>query len=321
MAAKGTPTSRHPTISHRDWQPELRTLRYFVCVAEEKNMTRAAERLRIAQPALSRQITRLEQDLGVAVFIRTPRGVELTEPGEVLLRRAYGILAQISQAHHDVTAHADAPRGVVVVGMPPTPGEFIVPPLYEHIKSHYPEIELRFVEGFSGDLERKLVSGEIGLAVMHDAPSRRDLIITNLLVEHLYVIGPPGSLSQPSYTLAEAVALPLIMPSRPNFLRILVDKHADAIQHPLNVVQRVDGVWHLKALVRHGYGFTILTYGGVLSEVQNGTLEAATITDPQIDWTLCIATKADQHHKMAIQLVGESVKTILGDLVRRGIWR
>ncbi|MBW8639982.1 LysR family transcriptional regulator [Hoeflea sp. WL0058] len=304
-----------------DWQPELRTLRYFLCVAEEKNMTRASERLRIAQPALSRQIARLEEGLGVAVFKRTPRGVELTDAGEILQRRIYAVMAQITQAHHDVTAHTEAPRGVVVVGMPPTPGEFIVPPLLAEMKAKYPEIELRFVEGFSRDLESKLGRGEIGLAVMHDAPLQDDIETSELLVEHLYLIGPHGSLDRPSYTLREAISLPLIMPSRPNYLRILVDKHADAIGEELNIVQRVDGVWHLKSLVRHGHGFTILTYGGVLSEIQQGTLEARPITEPRIDWTLCIATKADQRRKKAIQIVEHTTRVIVADLVARGIWR
>ncbi|WP_212524085.1 LysR family transcriptional regulator [Actibacterium sp. MT2.3-13A] len=305
----------------QDWQPELRALRYFLCVAEEKNMTRASKRLRIAQPALSRQIARLEAELGVPVFHRTARGMEVTEAGEILQRRAYAIMAQVAQAHHDVTAHADRPRGVVVVGMPPTPGEFIAPPLLARMKSQYPEIELRFIEGFSRELETRLARGEIGLAVMHDAPVQDDIVISELLVEHLYVIGPCGSLDRPEYSLREAVALPLVMPSRPNYLRILVDKHADAIGAELNIVQRVDGVWHLKSLVRHGHGFTILTYGGVLSEVQSGTLEARPITDPRIDWTLCVATKADQRRKKAIQVVEAVTKDIVNDLVRRKIWR
>ncbi|MBE9636967.1 LysR family transcriptional regulator [Salipiger mangrovisoli] len=307
--------------SLRDWQPELRTLRYFLCVAEEKNMTRASERLRIAQPALSRQIARLESDLGLKVFNRTARGMELTEAGEILQRRAYAIMAQIAQAHHDVTAHAEKPQGVVVVGMPPTPGEFITPPLLSRVKAEYPEIELRFVEGFSNALEHKLTQGEIGLAVMHDAPLQDDIVTTELLVEHLNVIGPCGSFDKDSYTLAEAAAMPLIMPSRPNFLRILVDKHADEIGAELNIVQRVDGVWHLKSLVRHGHGYTILTYGGVLSEVQNGTLEARPIISPQIGWTLCTATKADQRRKKAIQVVEALVRDIVGELVAAGIWR
>ncbi|MEZ5931971.1 MAG: LysR family transcriptional regulator [Alphaproteobacteria bacterium] len=280
-----------------DWQPELRTLRYFVCVAEEKSFTRAAERLQIAQPALSRQIAHLESDLGVMVFVRTPRGVELTEAGDILLRRAYGILAQIQQAHHDVTAQVEAPRGVVVVGMPPTPGEFIAPPLLAVMRERYPEIELRFVEGFSQALQSRLSNGEISLAVMHDTPVQDDIAVTPLLVERLHVIGRTGTLEQAAYTLAEASRLPLILPSRPNFLRILIDKHADEAGIALHVTQRVDGISHLKALVRQGLGFTILTYGGILSEAQMGTLEAAPITDPPMEWTLGIATRADQRRR------------------------
>lgn len=319
MGTRNVATGERGVI--RDWQPELRTLRYFLCVSEEKNMTRAAGRLGVAQPALSRQIARLETDLGLPLFNRTPRGVELTEAGEILQRRAYAIMAQITQAHHDVTAHAEEPRGVVVVGMPPTPGEFIAPPLLSRIKADFPDIELRFVEGFSGELEGKLTRGEIGLAVMHDAPMQNDIVTTDLLVEHLYVIGPCGSLDKPSYPLREAVALPLVMPSRPNYLRILVDKHASALGLDLNVVQRADGVWHLKSLVRQGHGHTILTYGGVLAETQNGTLEARPITDPQINWTLCLATKADQRHKKAIQVVETVTQEIVNNLVRQGIWR
>lgn len=304
-----------------DWQPELRTLRYFVCVAEEKSLTAAASRLRIAQPALSRQIRQLEDGLGTPVFRRTPRGVELTEAGAILLGRAYSILAQVQQAHHDVTAQVRAPRGVVVVGMPPTPGEFIAPPLLARVMANFPQIELRFVEAFSRDLERRLIQGEIGLVVMHDPPVRDDIVISRLLDEHLYVIGPTGAIDREAYTLVEAARLPLVLPSRPNTLRILVDKHADAGNLPLNIVQRADGIWLLKALVRNGHGFTLLTYGAVTSEVRQGTLAAAPLVDPRIDWTLCTATRTDQHGKMAVRVVENSVRTIVQDLVARGIWK
>ncbi len=308
-------------MANGDWNPDFRTLRSFAYVAEEKNMTRAAARLRVAQPALSRQISRLEEDLDQQVFIRTPRGVELTESGEILLRRVYAIFAQIEQAHHDVTALEDSPRGVVVVGMPPTPGEFIAPPLLARVRASYPEIELRFVEGFSGTLEGRLTRGEIGLAVMHDPPVRDDIVVRKLLVEPLCVVGPPGSFARDVFPFDEALQLPLVMPSRPNFLRVLVDQHADRIRRAPNVVQRCDGVWLLKALVRNGQGYTILTYGGVASEVRQGTLQAVPVTDPVIDWTLCTALRADQRRKRATQVVEQVIATIVESLVTQGHWQ
>ncbi|MCR4265174.1 LysR family transcriptional regulator [Nitratireductor sp. ZSWI3] len=303
-----------------DWEPDTRTLRCFVTVAEERNITRAASRLHIAQPALSRKIASLENDLDLVLFDRSVRGVELTPAGKILLDRAYGIFGQLAQTFHDVTAKADSPKGTVVVGMPPTPGEFIAPPLLRHIKSAFPDIELRFKEGFSRELENWLLAGQIGLAVMHNPPVRADISSQELLVEKLHLIGRAGALDKEFYTLAEAAALPLIMPSRANYLRILADQHAEKIGCSLNVVQRVDGIWHLKALVRDGHGFTLLTFGGVLTEFHLGTLTAAPITEPEVIWRLCTATKRDQRSKMANRVVEDAIADIVQDLVARGIW-
>lgn len=304
-----------------DWQIELRALRYFVCIAEEKSFTRASTRLRVAQPALSRQIRKLEDDLQVQLFIRHVRGAELTEAGEILLRRAYVIFNQIQQTHHDVTSHSSSPGGVVSVGMPPTPGEFIAPKLLERTKELYPEIELRFVEGFSGALEQKLANNEIGVAVMHDPAPRDEIKISQLLVEHLCLIGPAGSLTEDSYTLAEAAAFPLILPGRPNFLRILIDNSAEKYNTPLNIVTRSDGVWHTKSLVRSGHGFTILTFGAVISEVQQGQLMAVPIREPEINWTLCVAMRRDQSRKQTLVVIEDLIREIVQDLLDAGTWK
>lgn len=304
-----------------DWEPDTRTLRCFVTVAEEKNITRAASRLHIAQPALSRKIANLEADLGVALFDRTVRGVGLTPAGKLLLDRAYAIFGQLAQTYHDVTSSLDSPRGTVVVGMPPTPGQFIAPPLLQRIRADFPDIELRFREGFSRELETWLLDGQISLAVMHNPPEDSGIIGRELLVETLHLIGWPGSLDKASYTLAEAVALPLIMPSRENYLRVLADMHADAIGTSLNIRQRVDGVWLLKALVRGGHGYTLLTFGGVLGEYHSGTLTAAPITDPEVRWSLCTATKTDRQGNLAVRVIENAIAEIVADLVARKIWR
>lgn len=304
-----------------EWQIELRALRYFVCVAEEKSFTRAAERLRIAQPALSRQIKKLEEDLKVRLFLRTARGAELTEAGDILLRRAYLIFNQIQQTHHDVTIHSSHLGGVVSVGMPPTPGEFIAPRLLERCKDRYPDITLRFVEGFSGELEQKLANNEIGVAVMHDPTPKDEIHVSELLEEHLWLVGKTGTLKKPSYTLEEAGSFPLVLPSRPNYLRILIDGYAERLDIPLNMVTRSDGIGQTKSLVKYGHGYTMLTYGAVISEVQEGTLEAVPITDPEIRWTLCVAMRSDQSRKRTLAVVGELIGEIVQDLVEDGIWR
>ena len=304
-----------------DWEPDIRTLRCFVTVAEERNITRAANRLHIAQPASSRRIAQLESELNLELFERSVRGVELTQAGKMLLDRAYAIFGQLAQTFYDVTASSERPAGTVVVGMPPTPGEFIVPQLLRLVKEKFPEIELHFREGFSRELENWLLDGQISLAVMHNPPERADIASKQLLVEKLHLIGCAGSLSKPSYTLSEAVALPLIMPSQSNYLRLLADQHAETIGMKLNVVQRVDGVWHLKALVRDGHGFTLLTFGGVLTEYHLGTLTAAPIVDPEVKWRLCTAIKTDQRRNKAVMEVEAAIAQIVRGLVKKKIWR
>ncbi len=305
----------------RDWQPDLRSLRYFVCVAEEKSITRASARLSIAQPALSRQIQRLESELGVSLMHRSSRGIELTTAGAMLLERAYTILNQIQQTHHDLADPGGGAQGVVTVGMPPTPGELIAPMLLAKLRSEYPKIELRFREGFSNVLERQLANNEIGVAVMHDPEPRDEFAIYPLLVEQLWVIGKRGTLNANGYAFSEAARLPLILPGRSNYLRVLIDSYAGRHGIELNEVQRSDGVWLLKALVRFGHGYSILTFGGVTTEVEQATLEAVPIRDPRIDWTLCLATRKDQLQRKAVAIVVAEIRSIAEGLIQQGVWR
>jgi len=92
---------------------------------------------------------------------------------------------------------------------------------------------------------------------MHDPPRRSDIYSDVLISEQLNLIGAPDALTRESHTFAEAAAMPLVMPPRPNYLRLIVDRVADEQGVSLYVVQRVEGVWHLKALVRHGTRFTL----------------------------------------------------------------
>lgn len=304
-----------------DWPLDFRSLRYFASVAEQKSFSGASARLHIAQPALSRQIRRLEEELGVELFTRHARGVDLTEAGEILLNRVYTIFRQVEQTRDDVTTHAQFPYGTVTVGLPPTAGEFISPLLAERVRDRYPSIELRLVEGFSGELYQKLMNHEISLAVMHNPIPHQELKTSELLVEHLCLVGPAGSLTKKRYRLAQAAALPLVLPNRPNHLRILIDDYAERCATPLNVAFHSDGVGITKALVRRGLGYTILTFGAVFSEVEQGKLDAVPISNPAITWPMGVAMRRDQSRKRTFIVIEELIRDVVADLLKQGIWR
>ena len=114
---------------------DLKQLRTFMHVADLGSLSRAAERLHLSQPALSRQIKLLEEEVGEALLKRTGRGVEITEAGQVLAGRASRILSEMERLHADMADYKGRIRGQVVLGLPPSAGLFVGGPLVERYRA------------------------------------------------------------------------------------------------------------------------------------------------------------------------------------------
>src|SRR5690349_13005560 len=121
---------------------ETRALRYFQAVAEFGSLSRAAEFLRISQPAISRQIARLERELDAALFVRHGHGVSLTPPGRILAERAQVVLRQIEQTRAAIRGRL-GPSGVVTLAVPPGAGHFLVPALAARVAAALPNVFLK----------------------------------------------------------------------------------------------------------------------------------------------------------------------------------
>ncbi|MFH8798787.1 LysR family transcriptional regulator [Streptomyces sp. NPDC017936] len=148
---------------------ELRHLRYFVAVAEEGSVNRAARRLLVSQPSLSRQILQLERDLGQRLLQRTSRGVRLTPAGQALLPHAHQLLA-MADATRETVAGAGAVRQPVTLGVPPgTDGIWLIA-LVDTVRARLPHVALEYVEATSADQLRLLGGGRIDLGLVHRPP-------------------------------------------------------------------------------------------------------------------------------------------------------
>ncbi|HEU5090075.1 MAG TPA: LysR substrate-binding domain-containing protein, partial [Roseiflexaceae bacterium] len=145
---------------------ELHHLRYFEAVARLGSVTRAAEELHVAQPSLSKQIKALEGELGVALFDRVGRRVELSEGGRVLLPYARRVLREVGAARDALHEHEQLARGHVVIGAPPTIGARLLPEALAAFHSQHPAIELELHEAGSAPLVRLLLEGGVDLAVV-----------------------------------------------------------------------------------------------------------------------------------------------------------
>jgi DNA-binding transcriptional LysR family regulator len=171
---------------------ELRQLRYLVTLAEERNFTRAAEREHIAQPALSQQIKRLEDELGLALVQRTTRHVAMTEAGRVLVARARRILGEVEDAQAELQALAGVQTGRVTVGTMHTMGPVDVSLALALFHQRHPGVELTVREQSTEELAEMLRADELDLAFLSvtERVESHGLGLAQLVSEELVVVLP-----------------------------------------------------------------------------------------------------------------------------------
>ena len=135
---------------------ELRQLRYFVAIADSGSVTKAAERVFVAQSALSHQLAQLEAELGVSLFERSRRGVGLTEAGQRFFPHAVSILRQAEEAVASARSTRQEPEGPVVFGLPHSASSALALPLMREVRQRFPRVTLELTEELTGNLSRQL---------------------------------------------------------------------------------------------------------------------------------------------------------------------
>lgn len=239
---------------------DLKQLEYFSRVAELGSFTRAAHVLGIAQPALSRQVRLLEVELRQALLLRNGRGVTTTEAGKLLLEHCRGILHQVALAREELGSVRGALAGRVSIGLPPSLSKLIAVPLTKAFRASLPQAQLTLTEGFSVPMVEGLRAGRIDIALLYNPTPAPDLEISQLHEEALILISAkgPSSTSKKTIALAEVAALPLIVPSRPNAFRILIDSEMMRIGCKPNITLEIDGLNAILDLVKEGLGHAVL---------------------------------------------------------------
>jgi LysR family transcriptional regulator, hydrogen peroxide-inducible genes activator len=169
---------------------EIHQLRYFCAVAETGSFTRAAEREQVAQPSLSQQIIKLEEELGVRLFDRLGRTVRLTDLGQIFLPRARVILNELKAAKEEVTDKQFSPSGPVSVGVIPTIAPYFLPSRIGSFCRKYPQASITVYEDVTARLMDRLRAGLIDLAVMALPTRGHDLECFALRTERLFAIFP-----------------------------------------------------------------------------------------------------------------------------------
>jgi len=246
---------------------DLKQLEYFVRVAELGSFTRASIALDVAQPALSRQIRLLEVELRQNLLTRNGRGAVPTEVGKLLLEHGRGILHQVTLTLEELSAARGALAGRVSIGLPPSLSKLITVPLAKAFREQLPQAHLTLTEGFSVLMHEGLRVGNLDLAVLYNPDQSADVEMSTLHDDELVLISPVstraarargGKAGAAPIHLGSVAELPLILPSRPNAFRILIEGEMMTIGKRPNVVLEVDSLNSILSLVKEGMGHAIL---------------------------------------------------------------
>lgn len=272
---------------------DLKQLAYFVRVAELGSFSRAAEMLDVAQPALSRQVRLLEVELHQNLLLRNGRGVTLTDAGKLLLEHSRGVLHQVERLREDLSRVRGALTGSVALGLPPTISKMLTVPVSREFRSRMPGATLSITEGLSSTMTQALLAGRLDIALLHNAPPTADISLIPLLEEELLLVQRrEDAPSSPTAKLAELAELDLIIPSRPNAIRMQVEMALTNLGIHPRIALEIDSVGAILDLVADGAGCAVLTRHAVLTAARPERYAMRLISEPKLTPKLYIATHA-----------------------------
>jgi LysR family nitrogen assimilation transcriptional regulator len=310
------PSSRETTL-------ELRQIQVFAAVAETGSLSKAALSLAITQPMITRHIRSLEQELGVELFYRTGHGVVMTEAGELLKSHANEILDRVAHVKSEFGALVAAPRGKLVLGVPPSVGTVLTVPLVKKIKNAFPKITLQVIEGFSGHVLEWLVAGRIDAAVLYNPPHHPSVLTEKLIRDELFLIAPVNpstALPCRSLELEWFARLPMILPTRSHGLRRLIDGILARAGIVPRIEMELDAMPSTLLLVEEGEGYTILPYASVHKLVEAGRVQVRPF-DPSISRMLLLATSNQRPLSSTIRALMRTVRNEVRDVISTYPWQ
>ncbi|MCR5182521.1 MAG: LysR family transcriptional regulator [Clostridia bacterium] len=262
---------------------DLKTLSYFVTVAEELNISRAAKKLNLSQPPLSLQIKNLEEELNTKLFIRGRRQLEITESGELLYRRAKEILNLVGKAESEVLSMNDGMTGTISLGLVEGMAPDFAGSWFYGFSRIYPRVRFRILDGNSDDLLEKLRSGIISLAVitspydqslLNAFPVGRDTMAAMMSRDHPLAKEPGDTLS-----IKQLLGQPLIVPSRKATIDSITKWFREFKREP-NIICEMDSYLDAAALAGRGMGISIFPE---TSYILNSSIVSKKIDGPDRD--------------------------------------
>lgn len=294
---------------------DTRILQSFVTSAEYANFSRAAVVLGIAQSVLSRHIATLEHDFGGRLFERTGRGVQLSELGKAMLPRAKALLTDVRSLYDAAAAERDVVKGDVSVGVVPAWTQRLVGPLTRTVVSRYPQVRLRIQEGYSGEVEKWVQTGEVDMGLWNvygEHPDRRETISR----ADMFLVTRRGDplTRHAELTLKSLRGLDFAMQARPNAFRSLLDSYCLKAGFSMSVKLETDSYVAIREAVVEGGLYGFFPIQTIAREVETGTLQVIRVVDPVLQQRTVFETTSARLFTLASRMI---LRTVL-EIVRGG---
>lgn len=304
----------------------LRHISYFLAVAEYKSMSAAADALGLTQPSLSEAVLKLERHLDTKLAIRSPRGVELTEAGRILVQHGKQLLDRAETLVNDVQQTGGVAAGALTVALPPTIGLILSVPLAETVLTELPKVRLHVTEGMSRHILDQIENETAQIGCVYDIADSSRFVSQPLLTEDLFVItatdnwpgeiGPDGIALEP-ITLEALQSLPLVLPHNSHGARTIVERSAKASGGRLNVVSEIDALPHIIEMVQRASAYSILSQAAVLKQVEEGSLALVPIQGAKIQRTAYLVRKWSRPLSVSDQAVQATIISVMAEMIRR----
>lgn len=303
---------------------DIRQLRYFVDIVEKGSLSQASKSLHIAQPALSQQVAKLEDQIGKTLLVRSPKGVTPNEAGLSLYHQAKLILRQFDHAMTIARSEDGQIKGVVSIGLPATTVAAIGLPLVKRVRERYPGISINVVEAMSGHIAHLIRQNRLDLAVLFSRERSDELSVEPLMVEELFLIlaeDSPILKGKETVTLREIAEVPLILPTSDHGLRRRIEAEFESRALFPKIVAEIDSLSLLMSCVNDNIGGTIKPMGAIMQETERGrSFRCIRVSDAQMRRSNYLYSLPPDAITSASTAVAQELKIVVEDLLAQSEW-
>lgn len=296
----------------------LRQLKYFVKIVEQRSMSRASVELHVAQSALSLQISSLETRMGQKLLVRSSTGVSPTVAGQTLYRHAVAILRQVERAAHDVEQSAADVSGSASLGLPVVLQDLLAIDLLVAARTRLPQVRLHLAEGMSYLLKEMVLQGRLDMTVTYQFEPSPGIVEHPLFNEMIYLVSPVKSGIKPregGLSIAEVAQYPLFLSSSQTGMRRLVQAGLAAHGVTVEVLAEVDSLRTLLDAVETGNAHTILPASALQKHLKSQAKSSVVINSLNITRNAVLCTS--EH--LPLGATATAVYELLENLIHKAL--